>query len=71
MCNKIIFIVCRNKLSHQGERGGGQDRGRSPWWGPRVGKGGLKRKGEFSGRRRANSDIADNETSAHNQGHSQ
>lgn len=34
--------------------------------GERVGK----NKGEFSGQRQTNSDVADNETSAHDQGHS-
>ena len=73
MCNKIIFIVCRNKQSCRikGKGVGGKTEAVPPDGARGWKKGGLKRKGEFSGRRRANSDIADNETSAHNQGHSQ
>ena len=36
----------------------------------RVGERVGKNKGKFSGQRQTNSDVADNETSAHDQGHS-
>ena len=44
------------------------DRGHSPLMQPAGGKGRVKNKGEFSGQRRTKSDVADNETSAHDQG---
>ena len=57
--NKIIFIACRNKQR------GRQDRGRSPPDAARRLERVGKNKGELSDLRRANSDVADNETSAH------
>ena len=65
--NKIIFIVCRNKQS----RIKGKARPRPfPSDAAPGRKGWAKNKGEFSGQRRTKSDVADNETSAYDQGHS-
>ena len=49
---------------------GRQDRSRSPLMRFVGGIGWVENKGKFSGRRRTKSDVADNETSAHDQGHS-
>ena len=46
---------------------GRQDRGRSPLMRPAGGKGWVKNKGEFLGRRPTWGDVEDNETSAHDQ----
>ena len=56
--NKISFIVCRNKRS----RIKGEARPR-PF--PPDAARGWEKKGELSGLRRGNSDVADNKTSAH------
>ena len=65
--DKIIFIVCRNKQS----RIKGEARLRPfPLDAARVGERVGKNKGKFSRQRQTNSDVADNETSAHDQGHS-
>ena len=65
--DKIIFIVCRNKQS----RIKGEARLRPfPLDAARVGERVGKNKGKFSPQRQTNSDVADNETSAHDPGHS-
>ena len=49
---------------------GRQDRSRSPLMRFAGGIGWVKHKGKFSSRKRTKSDVADKETSEHDQGHS-